>query len=165
MYLSFINIKLITKYFIFSVFLILVQAYLPKIFINSNLKISIDLFLIFLTFISFLKKDIYLIIFYAFIIGLLQDFIVNIEIIGCLAFIKSLSVYCIGILKNRDKLWNRIIKITFLYLVYFSHFFIYYYILMNNNFGLIFYLSFIQSLVALLLFYFIEKVFYNSRLI
>ena len=165
MYLSFNRIKLITKYFTISIFLIFVQAYLPKIFVNSELKISIDLFLIFLTFISLLKNDIYLIIFYAFILGLIQDFVVNIGIIGCLSFLKPLSVYCIGILKNRNKLWSRFIKLLFLYFIYFSHFFIYYYILMSNNFFLIFYLSLIQSLVILVLFYFIEKIFYNSRLI
>ena len=165
MYLSFNNLKLIAKYFLISTLLILVQAYFPQIWITQNFNINIDLFLIFLTFLCLLKNNIYIIIFYAFLIGLLQDFVINVEIIGSLSFLKSLLAYSIGLLNKRDILWSKSIKILYLYFIYFCHFFIYYYILMNNNFILIFSLSIIQSLVSLMLFYIIEKIFYKSKLI
>ena len=165
MYLSFNNLKLITKYFLISILLILAQAYCPQIWITQNFNINIDLLLIFLTFLCLLKNDIYIIIIYAFLIGLLQDFVINVGIIGSLSFLKSLVAYSIGLLNKRNRLWNKSIKILYLYFIYFCHFFIYYYILMNNNFILIFSLSIVQSLVSLMLFYIIEKIFYKSKLI
>ena len=107
---SFSNLKIIIKYFIISFFLILIQAYSPQIWVTPFLNVNIDLFLIFLTFLCLLKDDLYIIIFYAFLVGLFQDFIINVGIVGILSLLKSLSVYFIGLLNNRNTLWNK--KIT-----------------------------------------------------
>lgn len=165
MYLSFNNLLLIAKYFIGSFFLILIQSYSPQIWITPTFNINIDFFLILLTLLCLLKNDLYLIILYAFLIGLFQDFILNVNAIGSLSFLKSLSAYSIGLVNNRNRLWNKKIKFIYIYIVYFFHFIIYYYILMNNNFILILSLSFFQSLISLVIFYFIEKLFYKSKLL
>ena len=165
MYLSFSNLKIIFKYLIISFFLILIQAYSPQVWVTPSLNVSIDLFLIFLTFLCLIKDDLHIIIFYAFLVGLFQDFIINVGIIGILSLLKSLSVYFIGLLNNRNRLWNKKIKTCYIYMIYFFHFIVYYYVLMNNDFVLIVSLSFIQSMVSLILFYLIEKLFFRSNLL
>ena len=133
MSLLFNNYIYLFKYVIFGILMILLQTYSPQIWINQNLEINLDIFLIYLTFLTFSNR-LFLVIYYAFLLGLFQDLVINAQMIGVYSLIKSVSVYYIGILKKYNHLWSRKIKVKFLFAVYCVHFIIYYYILINNNF-------------------------------
>jgi len=152
------------KFFIISLILIFIQSYMPKIWIFEEFDISIDFFLIFLTLIV-LNHEVYLVIICAFALGLFQDFVIQINMIGSYALIKPFAIYFIGMLKNFKHLWTYTYKIFYLFIIYFLHFMIYYYIMVNNSFFIICILSLIQSFICLLLFYIFEKLFYNSQVL
>ena len=147
-----------------SVILILIQAYMPKIWLFSEFDISIDLFLIFLT-LLLLNNQIYLVILYSFFLGLFQDFVVQVDMIGSYALIKPFTVYFLGVLKSFSQQWSNLNKIFYLLVIYLFHFLIYYYIMVNSSLFIIFILSIIQSLVCLFLFYVFEKLIYNSNIL
>ena len=164
MYLSFNNIKNIVVHFIVAIFLIFCQVFSPHVWINSNLSINLDVLLIYLTYLSFNFK-LYKVIIFAFFIGLFQDLIVNIQMIGFFSLIKSLSVFFIGSIKKYNILWTNNIKLMFIFLIYCIHFFLYYYLIVDNNYLLIFLLSVIQSFVCLFLFYVFNFFFSRSNVI
>ncbi len=147
-----------------SVILILIQAYMPKIWLFAEFDISIDLFLIFLT-LLLLNNQIYLVILYSFFLGLFQDFVVQVDMIGSYALIKPFTVYFLGVLKSFSQQWSNLNKIFYLLVIYLFHFLIYYYIMVNSSLFIIFILSIIQSLVCLFLFYVFEKLIYNSNIL
>mgnify|MGYP006089035867 CR=1 FL=1 len=164
MYLSFNNNIYFLKIFLFSIVAILMQIYVPKIWLMQDFSIGIDFFLIFLTFLVFLDEA-YIIIFLAFLFGLFQDFVVHYEMLGFYAFLKSVSVYLISYSRKFNHLWPKKIRLFSVFLIYFVHFFIYLIVLLNYNYFVILCGSIIQSFICFILFYFIEKVFYNSKLI
>ena len=90
------NIIYFIKCFVVSLILIFIQAYMPKVWIFSDIDISVDFFLIFLTLVV-LNHETYLVIISAFILGLFQDFVIQINMIGSYALIKPFSIYFIGI--------------------------------------------------------------------
>jgi len=158
------KINYFIKFFIISLILIFIQSYMPKIWIFEDFDISIDFFLIFLTLVV-LNHEVYLVIICAFALGLFQDFVIQINMIGSYALIKPFTIYFIGMLKNFKHLWTYTYKIFYLFIIYFLHFMIYYYIMVNNSFFIICILSLIQSFICLLLFYIFEKLFYNSQVL
>ena len=123
MYLLF-NSKLSVNLILCAI-IVLIQAYSPKIPLSDNLNVSLDLLLIFITFLVLLNKTFY-IVFIAFFLGLIQDFIINIEAIGLCSFIKSLSAYYIGKVKLINNLWSKIFKISTTFIIIFTFFFIFY---------------------------------------
>ena len=164
MYLLYNNFRNIIKYLIISFFLILLQSYLPKIFISDSFEISLDIFLIYITLLVF-SSETYLIIIFGFFVGLLQDFIIQVEMIGISSIIKSFTVYLIGITKNFNQVWSKKTKIFFIFFIYFFHFLIYYYVFVNDIFIVVIATSLFQSFFCFIIFYFIEKYFYNSEII
>ena len=163
MYLSYNKNKIIYK-LIFGVILILFQGVFPKIYISENIIVSVDILLIFLTFLVLLSET-YLIIFLAFILGLFQDFIIHIEVIGLCSFLKSISIYCIVYLKKSQTLWSRYFKIFYLFFIYFIHFILYYYISFYDFNMTLFFLSFLHSVFGLFFFLILERIIYNSELL
>ena len=164
MYLSYNNIKNIFFHSIVVLCLVFLQIYSPQIWINSSLSINLDILLIYLTYLSF-TYELYIIIIFAFFSGLFQDFIINIQTIGSLSLIKSLSVYFIGSIKKYNFLWSKNIKMIYIYIIYFMHFLIHYYLIIDNNYLLIVMVSSIQSLICLFLFHIISKYFSSSSII
>ena len=162
MYLSFNNIKNIIFYFLGGLFLIFLQVYIPQISISSSLSINFDILLIYLTCLVLIFK-LHQIIYFAFIIGLLQDLVINIDMIGILSMIKLLSVYFIGFINKYKFVWNNKIKLGYLFIIYFFHFMIYYYILIDNNNYLIFVLSILQAISCLTIFLLIQRTFLKNR--
>ena len=164
MYLLSNNISQSIKLFLLSFLLIILQIYIPKIWLLNEFPITIDFFLVCLTVLVFLNHT-YHIIFFAFLLGLFQDFVVQFEMIGLYAFIKSLSVFCIGYSKQFNHLWIRNIKLLYIFLVYFFHFLIYLSVLLNYSFTMIIIGAFFQACICFVLFYLIERIFYNTKLI
>ena len=164
MYLLFNKNIYYLKIFLFSITIILLQIYIPKIWLMQDFSIGIDFFLIFLTFLIFFNEA-YIVIFFAFLIGLFQDFVVHYEMLGLYAFLKSLSVYFISYSRKFNHLWLRKIRLFSIFLIYFVHFFIYLIVFLNHSYFVIFYGSIIQALICFVLFYLVENFFYNSKLI
>ena len=164
MYLSLNNIKNIIFHSIIAILLVFLQVFSPHIWINSNLSINIDVLLIYLTYLCFNFK-LYKIIIFAFFIGLFQDFVINIQMIGFFSLIKSLAVFFIGSIKKYNFLWSKNIKLIFLYFIYFVHFFLYYYLIVDNNYLLVLFISIIQSLVCLIIFYIVNLLVSKSSII
>ena len=146
------------------IFIIIFQAYSPKIVLYDNINVSLDVFLIFLTFLVLLNQTMY-IIFLAFFLGLFQDFIVHHETMGLFSFIKSLSIYYLDKVKKNNNLWERYIKSAYIFLIYFVHFIVYYSVIAYNVNVFIFIVSFLHAVLTFILFIIIEKILFNSKLI
>ena len=149
--------------FLVCVLIFLMQGFAPKIFISDSISVSLDFLLVLVTFLVFFNQTFYIIIL-AFIFGLLQDLIVNVEVIGLCSFIKSLSVYYISKIKLNNNLWNRYFKFSYILFIYFAHFLIYYSIVNSELNFLIVSLSFLHSISALIVFFIFEKILFNSKL-
>ena len=162
MYLLFNN-KIFVNFVLCGIIL-LVQAYSPKIPITENLNVSLDLLLIFITFLVLLNKTFY-IVFIAFFLGLFQDFIINVEAIGLCSFIKSMSVYYLSKIKLNNNLWSVFFKLLYIFAIYYVHFLFYYFVINLNFNSLILLLSLLHALFALFVFYIINKFFLNSNLL
>ena len=140
------------------------QAFMPKIYITNELIVSIDLLLIYLSFQVLFYKTHYIIIL-AFFLGLFQDLIINVDVIGLCSFIKPLSIHALSLIKNAQFLWKRNFKILFIFLIYLFHFFVFYFISTIEEFHTLIFLVFLHTLFALLIFLALERLFYNSKLL
>jgi len=162
MYLLF-NSKIFIN-IILSAIVLLLQAYSPTIPLGEKLNFSLDLLLVFIT-ISVLLNKTFVIIFIAFFLGLVQDFVINIEAIGLCSFSKSLSAYYISKVKLNNNLWSKYFKQFYIFLIYFFHFLFYYFILDLNINVIILLSSFLHAIFAIFIFYIINKFFFNSKLL
>ena len=163
MYLSFNKIKIILLHLGICFSLILLQVYLPQIWIAPNLTVNVDILLIYLSCLVLIYQLHYT-VYFAFMMGLFQDCVINIDMIGILSLLKSISVYLIGLINKYKFLWNSKMKIAYLYVIYFFHFLIYYYMLIDNNNYLILVLSILQSMVCLLIFQIIQYSFFKNKI-
>ena len=161
MFLSFSR-NYILKLLVICLVVFIIQINLPEIIIYNNFKINLDLFLIFFTISVFIKPTFLLIIF-AFIFGLINDIILNIEQVGLMSFIKSLTVYLLLYIRNYDTIWSWHIKIFYIFLIYFFHFNIYYLIIYDSYNIYISILSIIQALLSIFIFYVFNKLFFNIK--
>ena len=144
--------------------IVLMQAYSPQIFISNNINVSLDFLLILITFLVLLNKTFY-IVFLGMLLGLLQDFIINVQAIGLYSFIKSLSVYYLGKIKLNNNLWTRNFKLIYILIIYFIHF-LFYYTVINFDINLmILSLSFFHSILAIIMLCIFEKIFFNAELL
>ena len=162
--MSLLSNKKISLNILLIIFIIIFQAYSPKLMLYEGLNVSLDIFLVFLTFLVLLNKTIY-IIFLAFLFGLFQDFIVQSEAMGLFSFIKSLTIYYLDKLKKNNNLWSRRFKIIYILFIYFIHFIIYYSLIAYNLNLFIFIISFLHAIITFVLFMIIEKILFNSKLI
>jgi len=162
--MSLLSNKKISLNVLLIIFIIIFQAYSPKLMLYEGVNVSLDIFLVFLTFLVLLNKTIY-IIFLAFLFGLFQDFIVHHETMGLFSFIKSLSVYYLDKVKKNNNLWARYFKIIYILFIYFIHFIIYYSVIAYDMNLFIFIVSFFHTIITFVLFIVIEKILFNSKLI
>ena len=162
--MSLLSSKKISLNILLIFFIIIFQAYSPKLMLYEGLYVSLDIFLVFLTFLVLLNKTIY-IIFLAFLFGLFQDFIVHNETMGLFSFIKSLSIYYLAKVKKNKNLWVRRFKIIYILFIYFIHFILYYSLIAYDINLFIFITSFIHAIITFVLFIIIEKILFNSKLI
>ena len=160
MYLSFNN----KYYYIFFIGLIVlfVQANLPSVILYGNNNINLDLVLIFLTALVFLKKS-YKIIFIAFIYGLIQDIIMSVDQLGLFSFIKSFTVFLLLNIRQYDTIWNKKMKLVYLLSIYLIHFILYYSIIYNEFYFIILSVSFFQAISTFILFVFFDRLFIKIK--
>ena len=159
MSLLFNNNSLIVPIFI-SFFLILIQGFLPSLILADGLVVTCDLFLIYLTWLA-LNKKLYQIIVFAFFIGMFQDLVIQPETVGLYSFIKVISVYFINYLKKVASLWNELSKLLYLFIIYFSHYFLYHYVFINEFTSIFLVYIFLESVFNLIIFIIFDKIFFN----
>ena len=159
MSLLFNNNSLIVPIFI-SFFLILIQGFLPSLILTDWLVVTCDLFLIYLTWLA-LNKKLYQIIVFAFFIGMFQDLVIQPETVGLYSFIKVISVYFINYLKKVASLWNELSKLLYLFIIYFSHYFLYHYVFINEFTSIFLVYIFLESVFNLIIFIIFDKIFFN----
>ena len=124
------NSSVITRVIFLSMVLLVLQIFIPIINING-LEITPDILIIFLTYIGFYYGKLETIIM-GFLLGLIQDFVTQYELIGIMAFVKSLIGYGLGTMALYRSIWHRNLRILFIFSLYFLHFYIYYYIKLNR---------------------------------
>ena len=120
----------ITRIIFLSILMLVLQIFIPVINING-LEITPDILIIFLTYIGYYYGKLEAIIM-GFLLGLIQDFVTQYELIGIMAFVKSLIGYGLGTMALYRSIWHRNFRIIFIFSLYFLHFYIYYYIKLNR---------------------------------
>ena len=159
MYLSFNKNSWVLPILI-SFFLVLLQGFLPSIILADGLKITCDLFFIYLTWLA-LNKKLHQIIVFAFFIGIFQDLVIQPETVGLYSFVKIISVYFVNYLKKVASLWSELSKLLYLFVIYFSHYFLYHYVFINE-FTIIFVgYVLLESVFNLIIFIVCDKIFFN----
>ena len=121
---SFIPVILLT------VAVLIVQLYIPAFSLN-DLDIIADILIIFLTYMGFYYGRFYTIIL-GFIFGITQDLITQIDLLGAMALTKSAIGFGLGTLILYRNIWSVKSRMLFIFLMYFLHFMIFYFIKFNG---------------------------------
>ena len=150
------------NYIIFTLLILILQINFPSIVLFNNYKINLDLMLVYFTFLVFLNGS-YKLIFYAFLYGLIQDMVVSVDQLGLLSFITSFTVFLFLSIRDYDNLWSLKMKYSGIFLIYLFHFLFYYFILYSDLSGIIFLISFFQTLVSFILFFLIANFFIKIK--
>ena len=90
-----------------------------------------DILIIFLTYIGFYYGRFYTIIL-GFLFGIIQDLITQIDLLGAMALTKSAIGFGLGTLILYRNIWSAKSRILFVFLMYFLHFMIFYFIKFNG---------------------------------
>tara|TARA_Y100001970_G_C14123363_1_gene797568 strand:+ start:117 stop:608 length:492 start_codon:yes stop_codon:yes gene_type:complete len=139
-------------------FIVVAQLYAPKVYILGQ-AVAIDIFLIYLTYISTHNSRIAVILI-GFLFGLIQDIITQYELLGLFAITKTCTGFILGSLNNYNKIWNKNIKMVFLFLAYFFHFIISAYLMFDRLItptSYILNISLLQSIWTFLIIYIVNK--------
>ena len=121
---SFIRVLFLT------VAVLLIQLYIPAFSLN-DLDIIADILIIFLTYMGFYYGRFYTIIL-GFIFGITQDLITQIDLLGAMALTKSAIGFGLGTLILYRNIWSAKSRMLFIFLMYFLHFMIFYFIKFNG---------------------------------
>ena len=139
-----------------------VQIFIPAFSFN-DLDIVADILIIFLTYIGFYYGRFYAIIL-GFIFGITQDLITQIELLGTMALTKSVIGFGLGTLALYRNIWSIKSRMLFIFLMYFLHFLIYYFLKFNGisiPFSISIQLIIMHSLLSYLILFIIEKSFFS----
>ena len=159
------NNKIAIQIIILTIFVMCIQIFIPA-FNFYNLVIVPDIFIIFLTYIGFYYGRFYVIIL-GFFIGISQDFITQVELIGAMAFTKSAIGFGLGTLALYRNVWSGNIRMFFIFLLYNLHFFIYYFIKFSGvpiSSSIYIQAALIHSLVSFSILFVIDKSFFNNEI-
>ena len=113
-----------------AIIVLVIQIFIPVINING-LDLTPDILIIFLAYIGYYYGRMEAIIM-GFLLGLIQDFVTQFELIGIMAFVKSLIGYGLGTMALYHSIWPRNFRIFFIFIIFLLHFYIYYYIKLNG---------------------------------
>jgi len=142
-----------------------IQIFIPA-FNFYNLVIVPDILIIFLTYIGFYYGRFYVIIL-GFFIGISQDFITQVELMGAMAFTKSAIGFGLGTLALYRNVWSGNIRMFFIFLLYNLHFLIYYFIKFSGvpiSSSIYIQVALIHSLVSFAILFVIDKSFFDNEI-
>ena len=150
------------NYLLLTLLILILQINFPSIIFFDNYKISLNLILVYFTFLALLNGS-YKLILYAFFYGLIQDMVITIDQLGLLSFITSLTVFLLLSIRNYDILWSLKMKYSSIFLIYLFHFLFYDFILYNDFFIIIFLISFFQAFFSLAIFFLMTTFFIKIK--
>ena len=159
------NNKVTLQIIVMTIVVMGIQMFIPA-FNFYKLVIIPDVLIIFLTYIGFYYGRFYVIIL-GFILGISQDFITQVELMGAMAFTKSAVGFGLGTLVLYRNVWSGNVKMLFIFLMYNLHFLIYYFIKFNGVSILLavyFQAILIHSLLSIVILIVIDKSFFNSKI-
>ena len=159
------NNKIAIQIIILTIFVMCIQIFIPA-FNFYNLVIVPDILIIFLTYIGFYYGRFYVIIL-GFFIGISQDFITQVELMGAMAFTKSAIGFGLGTLALYRNVWSGNIRMFFIFLLYNLHFLIYYFIKFSGvpiSSSIYIQVVLIHSLVSFAILFVIDKSFFNNEI-
>ena len=143
-------------YIIISILILTFQVNFPNIIFFNEHEINIDLFLVFITFLSIILGS-YKIIIFSFFYGIILDIVLSTNEIGLLSFITSFTSFLLISLKDYDNLWNKNMKFLSIFFIYLFHFLLFYLILFNDTFLVVFLISLFQAIFTFIIFFIISK--------
>ncbi|HJM83746.1 MAG TPA: hypothetical protein QGI69_00555 [Candidatus Marinimicrobia bacterium] len=159
------NNKIAIQIIILTIIVMCIQIFIPA-FNFYNLVIVPDILIIFLTYIGFYYGRFYVIIL-GFFIGISQDFITQVELMGAMAFTKSAIGFGLGTLALYRNVWSGNIRMFFIFLLYNLHFLIYYFIKFSGvpiSSSIYIQVVLIHSLVSFAILFVIDKSFFNNEI-
>ena len=159
------NNKIAIQIIILTIIVMCIQIFIPA-FNFYNLVIVPDILIIFLTYIGFYYGRFYVIIL-GFFMGISQDFITQVELMGAMAFTKSAIGFGLGTLALYRNVWSGNIRMVFIFLLYNLHFIIYYFIKFSGvpiSSSIYIQVVLIHSLVSFAILFVIDKSFFNNEI-
>ena len=159
------NNKIVIQIIILTIIVMCIQIFIPA-FIFYNRVIVPDILIIFLTYIGFYYGRFYVIIL-GFFMGISQDFITQVELMGAMAFTKSAIGFGLGTLALYRNVWSGNIRMVFIFLLYNLHFLIYYFIKFSGvpiSSSIYIQVVLIHSLVSFAILFVIDKSFFNNEI-
>jgi len=159
------NNKIAIQIIILTIIVMCIQIFIPA-FNFYNLVIVPDILIIFLTYIGFYYGRFYVIIL-GFVIGISQDFITQVELMGAMAFTKSAIGFGLGTLALYRNVWSGNTRMFFIFLLYNLHFLIYYFIKFSGvpiSSSIYIQVVLIHSLVSFAILFVIDKSFFNNEI-
>ena len=159
------NNKIAIQIIILTIIVMCIQIFIPA-FNFYNLVIVPDILIIFLTYIGFYYCRFYVIIL-GFFIGISQDFVTQVELIGAMAFTKSAIGFGLGTLALYRNVWSGNIRIFIIFLLYNLHFLIYYFIKFSGvpiSSSIYIQVVLIHSLISFAILFVIDRSFFNNEI-
>ena len=126
-----IDIRVLRQIYIL-LFLIIAQFYIPSYVISKDIMLFPDLVLIYLVYLSLLYERYYLINI-GFVLGLFQDFVSQGNLIGLFAFSKTIAGFMLGLLSKYNRVWNKKIKLGYLFFTFQIHYIFACYMMFDRN--------------------------------
>ena len=147
----------------FIILVLVLQTYIPGFSIRGE-KIVPDLLLIYMVYSGFLYGRLPC-IFIGFSFGLVQDFASHYEIIGAMAFTKSLTGFGLGSLALYRNVWPPVIRAFTIVAIFLLHFLLYFFIKFNGTPASVFILlqlATLHSLVGFIILWILDKAIIRS---
>ena len=157
--------KVVLQIVIMTIVVMCIQIFIPA-FNFYNLVIVPDILIIFLTYMGFYYGRFYVIIL-GFLIGISQDFITQVELMGAMAFTKSAIGFGLGTLALYRNIWSGNIRMLFIFLLYNLHFLVFYYINFSGlpiSSSIYIQVVLIHSLLSFEILFVIDKSFFNNKI-
>ena len=159
------NYKFIIQIILITLVVLFIQVFIPS-FNFYNLVIIPDILIIFLTYMGIYYGRFYVIIL-GFIIGILQDLITQVELMGAMAFTKSAIGYGLGTLALYRNIWSLKSRLLIIFLLYNFHFLIFFFINFRGlpisssfYFQVVLFHSFLSFIILIV----IDKSFFSSEI-
>ena len=157
--------KVALQIVVMTIVVMCIQIFIPA-FNFHHLVIVPDILIIFLTYIGFYYGRFYVIIL-GFLIGISQDFITQVELMGAMAFTKSAIGFGLGTLTLYRNIWSRNIRMLFIFLLYNLHFLVYYFIKFSGvpiSSSIYIQVILIHTLLSFAILIVIDKSFFNNKI-
>ena len=157
--------KVALQIVVMTIVVMCIQIFIPA-FNFHHLVIVPDILIIFLTYIGFYYGRFYVIIL-GFLIGISQDFITQVELMGAMAFTKSAIGFGLGTLALYRSIWSGNIRMLFIFLLYNLHFLVYYFIKFSGvpiSSSIYIQVILIHTLLSFAILIVIDKSFFNNKI-